>query len=74
MAHAGAAVVLTALLAGAERILSAAQRIARAVRAAFRGGTGGGRHRAATPLPALRVARGSARRPDRARAPPLLTA
>jgi len=72
IAHGVAAVVLTALLARAERLLSLAQAVARAVRAALAPAPVRGRHHALALVDARRAPGGPAPRRVRARGPPVL--
>jgi hypothetical protein len=73
LAHLGAAVVLGLLLARAERLLSAAQRVARTIRAAVARLTAPRRPLVLVPAGPVRVPRRSPRRVPDARGPPALT-
>lgn len=71
-AHAGASLLLALVLAGGQRVLVIAQRMARAVRRALRPAAAGSRPRRPAPSEDVRPRLGHVPRPPGARAPPLL--
>lgn len=72
VAHGGAAILLTALLARAEGLLALAQAVVRAVRVALAPTPARARHRAAPSVEPRRAPRGPVPRRVRARGPPLV--